>query len=249
METDDLPRVVPMRGTSNCRDLGGWQTRDGGVVRFGQVFRSAELSKLTHADQARLQALGIGDFIDLRGKREAASALPRLERITGARRHAMPIEPSVGASLADLVATGRATGEGVMAVLARAYRAYAIDCIAAYRGLFDLLLAPAARPVLFHCHAGKDRTGFGAALILAALDVPWESIEADYLASNRLWHHDGVSTLPPEAAAVLLGVHLPLLRAAFASVDETHGSLDRYLREAIGLTPERREALRARLLE
>jgi protein-tyrosine phosphatase len=117
--------------------------------------------------------------------------------------------------------------------------------------MFDLLLQPERRPLLFHCTAGKDRTGFGAALVLAALGVEWEAIRADYLATNRLWVADAEITaaLPPPVAEVLLRVHHDLLDVAFAAIVAEHGSLDTYLIERIGLDPVRRKRLRDALLE
>jgi len=243
----DLPRAVPLEGASNLRDIGGWATRDGGRLRFGQVFRSAALGGLTPTDQAYVAGLNITRVADLRGVAEAArapSALP-----PGIARHALPIEPSVGASLRDIAATRAATGEDVLTVLRRAYEAYALDWAHRYRALIDLLLAEEA-PLLFHCAAGKDRTGFGAALILTAVDVHPDDVTEDYLASNRLWRGDSelARDLPPDAAEYMLKVHAELLHAAFDAIVREHGSVERYLQSQLGLTPPNRARLRARLI-
>jgi protein tyrosine/serine phosphatase len=115
--------------------------------------------------------------------------------------------------------------------------------------------------VLVNCHAGKDRTGFLCALTLHVLGAPPEEIREDYLATNR--HNRADARLaemavtfeqtnghkPSEALLrAMLSVDPIWLEAAFASVAEQHGDTDRYLAEVVGLTPERREAIRARLL-
>src|SRR5258708_7219621 len=144
--------------------------------------------------------------------------------------HELTIAPSIGASLRDLIANRDATAADVMQVMRMAYAAYATDWHHRYRAMFDLLLASDA-PLLFHCTAGKDRTGFGAALLLAALGVPEDSIRADYMATNRLWRGDPelAASLPPAVAATLLTVNPAFLTAAFDAIDAAHGSLAAYL--------------------
>jgi protein-tyrosine phosphatase len=244
----DLPRVVPLQGASNVRDLGGWPAGDGRRVRFGVVFRSASLASLTDDDAVALSETGLRTICDLRGEAEQRAAPTRLAGLT---THALPIEPSLGPSLREIVASREATGEDVMVLMRQAYVAYALDWSHRYRALFDLLLQEDAPPLLFHCTAGKDRTGFGAALILTALGVHEDAVLEDYLATNRLWRADEeiAATLPAVVAEVLLRVHPELIATAFDAVRTAHGSLDAYLEERMGLTAERRGKLRERLLE
>ena len=248
--TSPLPIVLALEGASNVRDLGGWPVA-GGRVRRGLVFRAAALSDLTPADGARLAALGLRSVCDLRGPREAAAAPSRLEGIPGVTRYPLPIEPTVGASLRDILATRAATGADTFALMHEAYVAYARDWAHRYRTLFALLGAEAAGPLLFHCSAGKDRTGFGAALILTVLGAARATVMADYLATNRLWRGDAMIAegLPAEAAEPLLRVAPALLDAAFAAIDTLAGDFDSYAGEYLGLTPALRERLRERLVE
>jgi protein-tyrosine phosphatase len=243
-----LPRVIPLEGTTNVRDLGGWPTRDGRRVRFGQIFRAARLARITEADTKALQALGVRTVVDLRGADERAK-VPNVDH--GFHEVSLAIEPSIGPRLREMAEKGEGTADEMRAMMARAYAAYAIDWSAQYRALFALLLSEQRVPLLFHCTAGKDRTGFGAALILAALGVREEAIREDYLATTRLWVPDEEAsrTLPPEVAQVLLSVHVSLLGAAFDAIHEWHGTLEGYLRERLGLDAPRTETLRARLLE
>jgi protein-tyrosine phosphatase len=242
----ELPRSVALAGASNVRDLGGWPA-EGGRVRFGHVFRAAALSGLTPNDAEVLHDLGIRTICDLRGAAERTGAPTPLRH---AVTHSLPIEPFVRESLRDILATRNATGDDVMSLLRRAYTSYALDWSHRYRAMFDLLLSePGA--LLLHCSAGKDRTGFGAALILTVLGVPREAIMADYLASNQLWRGDPdviAAGLPPDIAAKLLVVHQELLETAFAAIDQACGGFAQYAEQRLGMDAPRRARLREMLI-
>ncbi len=244
-----LPRVIALEGCSNLRDLGGYRTMDGRRVRMGRVFRSASLANLTDADLARFSTLGIRTICDLRGIRESERAPSR----PGADTPdvvPLPIEPRVGASLRDLLRREEATGEDTYALLQAAYAAYAGEHLPRYRALFALLLEERL-PLLFHCSAGKDRTGFGAALLLTALGVPREAVMADYLATNRIWRRE--HALPPETPDAvrdtLLTAHRPLLEGALDQAIRNYGSSGRLLEDGLGLNAARLRALRGTMLE
>lgn len=245
-DADDLPHTVILQGASNLRDLGGWPTGDGRRVRFGRIYRSAALHALTPGDLHTLEALHLRHICDLRGDGEREKFPSRIP--VGAIVHALGIQPTIGASLRDLIANHAATADDVMQVMQMAYGAYATDWHHRYRAMFDLLLRDEDDgALLFHCTAGKDRTGFGAALILAALGVPDEAIRVDYLATNRLWAGDPqlAASLPPVVAATLLRVFPEFLAAALDAVRRSHGSMEAYLVDRIGLTTQRQDRLRA----
>ena len=245
-----LPRVIALEGCSNLRDLGGYSTADGRRVRMSRVFRSASLANLTDADLARFGALGIRTICDLRGIRESERAPSRLPGADTPNVMPLPIEPRVGASLRDLLRREEATGEDTYALLQAAYAAYAGEHLLRYRALFALLLEERL-PLLFHCSAGKDRTGFGAALLLTALGVPRQTVVADYLATNRIWRRE--HALPPDAPDAvrdtLLTAHRPLLEGALDQMVKGYGSVKRLLEDGLGLDPARLRALRGMLLE
>ena len=252
MAVADLPIGIALQNASNLRDLGGWPTRGGRSVRTGLVFRAPALVDLSTADEARIAELGLRTVCDFRGVRERAQAPVR---VAGARDLSLPIEPSVGAGLRDILRTGEAGGElspgELMGLLRDAYCAYALQSHARYRAVFAAILAPDGLPLLMHCSAGKDRTGFGSALLLTALGVAWEHVLQDYLATNRLWRRETANTLfnlPPALKDVLLGAHAPMLAGAFAAIDDEYGSMDAYFTHALGLNDALRADLANRLL-
>ncbi|TDH64168.1 tyrosine-protein phosphatase [Dankookia rubra] len=247
--TPGLPHAVPLEGASNLRDLGGWPVADGRRVRRGLIFRSATLANLTESDQARVASLGIRTVCDLRGVNEAALRPSRLP--PSAERVHLPIEPSVGASLRDLMLRKESTGEDVVSLLRRAYIDYLARFIAVYRGLFGLLLEPRRQAVLFHCSAGKDRTGVGAALVLTALGATRETVVADYRATDRIWRRDHSlpEGTPAGLANALLSTHPELLEETLDRAIAAHGGLDGLLQAGLGLDAPRLAALRTAYLE
>ena len=128
-----------------------------------------------------------------------------------------------------------------------------------YRPLFDELLAVSTdSAVLFHCTAGKDRTGIAAALILYALDADEKKIMEDYLASNYYRKNENEKSiqgmmsfykLDEATARNLTGVKEDYLAATFTAIKSQYGSIDNYLEEVMGLTPARKEQLRKKFVE
>jgi protein-tyrosine phosphatase len=246
-----LPHSIALQGATNVRDLGGYIGDGGRRVRSGVVFRSASLAGMTPSDIATLDGLGLRTVCDLRGVEERAKRPAPLDALPHVQVHSLPIEPRVGASVRDLMETKEATGEDVMTLMRRAYVAYAREFHGAYAAMFRLVEGAENHAVLFHCSAGKDRTGFGAALLLTSLGVAWDDVMADYMATNALWQPDAelFERIPPAFAAVLLRVHEELLTASFDAIRENYGSVEAYLGARLGLGPERLEGWRDLLLE
>jgi protein-tyrosine phosphatase len=147
--------------------------------------------------------------------------------------------------------SGHFSQDDMMDLLRDAYRAYALESFGQYRTLFSLILQEDGLPLLLHCSAGKDRTGFGSALLLTALGVPWAQVMQDYLATNRLWRREIARhfNLPGNLNDVLLGAHETLLTTAFDAARQVHGSIDAYLAGPIGLDAPARARLTDLLLE
>ena len=199
----DTPiRHFNLIGASNFRDLGGYIGKDGRAVRWRHIFRSNHLGHLTKADVAVLRGLGLRTAFDFRGSEERGEAVCAFEEITV---HSLPVEPTVVATLRARLASGRALSpiDGVE-VMRESYIGYVRQNTQRYRSLFVHLLGDSA-PLVIHCTAGKDRTGFACALILHALGVPEDVISEDYLLTNRFYRRDPSATndLPSDVRQVL----------------------------------------------
>ncbi len=246
--SDAPARHLNLSGASNFRDLGGYPARDGRTIRWRQIFRSNHLGHLTGDDIAVVRGLGVKSAFDFRGVAERAEALCGVADIT---THSLPVEPTVVAALRAIAANGRQPSrEDAVEVMRDSYRGYVQDSTPRYRALFAHLLEDRA-PLVIHCTAGKDRTGFACALILHALGVPGEVISEDYLLTNRFYKRDpSASTeLPDDVKQVLGTVQAAFLSAAFEAIDSDYGNLDGYFRDGLGLGPAEREALDGRYLQ
>ena len=235
--------AVDLVGAKNFRDVGGYTTVDGRTVRTGVVYRSAKLSNLTDADLQRLTALGITLDVDLRNVAERYEEPDRVW--PGARyqvadvvslEHGLRFHDNAVVTLVKALAAGLFNGSDNLGQ-SIGYP-FMVDFVGADHAFGDLLRAIAANgsgAMVFHCSAGKDRTGWATAILLSVLGVPRSTIEADFMLSNDLLGN-------PKA------VELSWLRAAFAEVDHLYGSMDAYVRQGLGLDDATIAALRTRLL-
>ena len=248
-ETPERPTEAPLlQGASNFRDVGGYPTAGGQRVKRGHVFRSDHLAGLSEADVARLKLLGVGHSLDFRGTAECKTTPYAIE---GIERVALSIEPTVIARMQALVAQGVApTTEETVDLMRETYRDFVNRNADTYSRFMKHLLEQPT-PQVFHCTAGKDRTGFAAALLLSALGVERTTIEHAYLLTNQLYKRDArlEGQGHPHVMKVLWQVQPEFLNAAFDAVDTQHGGMQNYLHGAIGLSPQELAELRRMLLE
>jgi protein-tyrosine phosphatase len=207
------------------------------------IYRSDHLGALDAHDAAQIRALGVKRVLDFRGVDERTSAACRLPDVTV---HSLPIEPTIVQKLGELVAAGHAlTAQDVVVHMQDTYRGFVRHNTPRFAEFFQHLLA-SGEPTVFHCTAGKDRTGFAAALLLKAVGASDEEVMRDYLLTNdRLQLPEGSRLgLPREAMEALWRVQPEFLQAAFDEVHAHFGSLEGYLREGLALGERERAALR-----
>ncbi len=259
---EDFPRRLQLEGAPNVRDLGGYPTRGGGRTRWRRLLRGGRLSSLTAGDQALLADYDLRVICDFRHAGEASRDPSRVEGINGVAVHNLEIVPgSHSSGLADF-GWENMTPADMAELMQQINREFALQQAPAFRRMFELLLATEDGGFLFHCSAGKDRTGFAAAMILTALGVPREVVMQDYLLTARYYpspgemdylaakYSDGNGTsFDPGVFHALMETREQYLAAAFAAIDEHYDSVDSYLQDALGLNAERRACLRARYLE
>jgi protein-tyrosine phosphatase len=241
-------RVWRLQGATNFRDLGGYPGHGGRPLRWRRLFRSDHLGGLTASDHATLTELGVARAFDFRGVAERAAAP---YDVPGVMQHSLAIEPTVVQCMQDVTAAGRAlTVPVVVELMKDLYRSLINDRADRFAQLFEHLLQSDA-PAVFHCTAGKDRTGIAAALILLALGVPRAFVLQDYLLTNEVYQRPphGKSDTPPEVLAVLWQVQQAFLDTALNLIDADHGGVERYLRQRLGLSAHALDALATRYLQ
>lgn len=220
----------------------------GRAVRWRRLFRSDHLGELTPGDVEVLAGLGLARVCDFRGAQERrahACVLP------GVAVHTLSIEPTVVQGMQSLLAAGKAlTPEATIDLMEQTYRDFVLDNTPRFAELFGHLLDDDT-PLVFHCTAGKDRTGFAAALILSALGVPRTVVVQDYLLTNDYYRQPAAATgfAPQEILDLLWKVRPGFLDAALQTVDQVHGGMDAYLDNALGLGRAARMRLQALYLE
>ena len=241
-------RHLSLAGASNFRDLGGYAGRDGRSTRWRQIFRSNHLGHLTEDDIAVVRGLGVTRAFDFRGAEERQAALCLMNDVTV---HSLPVEPTVVAALRAIAASGtQLSTDHAAEVMRESYRGYVQQNTRRFQSLFAHMLEDQA-PLVIHCTAGKDRTGFACALILHAFGVSKDVIAEDYLLTNRYYRRDpnNGSELPEDVKNVLGTVQTSFLGAAFEAIDADYGDLETYFRDGLGLGRPERAALEARYLQ
>jgi protein-tyrosine phosphatase len=241
-------RHIDLEGCFNFRDLGGYRAADGRAVRWRHLYRADGLQRLTPSDLAVLDDLGVVTVIDLRtpvelsergrfdgsGRSVSFHHLPMIDVLPNPDEYPSWVEPQfVAARYAEMLDTG---AESVRRVL-------------------EILADTQSYPAVFHCAAGKDRTGILAALVLGLLGVPDDEISSDYALSARAmsrmldWlrheHPDRVEELDRRENAIL-SADPSVMAGLLAALRDEHGSLEGYA-AAIGADGSL-EPLRANLL-
>ncbi|MCA1220178.1 tyrosine-protein phosphatase [Streptomyces sp. 8L] len=252
-----------MTGVRNFRDVGGLPAGDGRRVRHGVLFRSGHLAAATAQDAVFLSSLGLHTVFDFRNSADLKLDGPDIE-LPGVRNVNIPLnDPADGAEfwklvrhgdldqLRSILSDGRAAAR-----MTDSYRRTVTERTAEHSRVVHAVAGDSV-PVLLHCAAGKDRAGVTVAVILLALGIGYNAIEEDYLKSNAAHRRyqvrrgegaGGGSFEIMELLSPLFEARADYLRAAFDTIEETWGGTERYLTEGLGLTPETRERLRARLL-
>lgn len=247
-DSTDLERAIKFRHVFNVRDLGGLSTADGRAVRRGQVFRADGVNRLADEDLDVARAMGLRTVIDLRtlGEVEGRTQFP-VEALS-VRWHHLPVLQGMW-SEQELVATA-----GAVDFLRDRYLDMLIEGRESIVRAVELVADEA--PVLFHCAAGKDRTGVVAAVVLGLLEVPPEAIADDYhlsagaMAAFVDWLTlefpealDSMTSQPPEYLEAPAEAMLGFL----SEIDRRHGSMEA-MAMSLGLTDDVIERLRSSLL-
>ena len=253
-----MERRLGMQGTPNFRDFGGYRTTDGRHVRWGYLYRSGQLSGLTEQDLSLLSSLNLDLVCDFRREEEQDNSPNRLPDVRRPRIASLPITP--GSNNAAF-AGGRLDGGGrqpMFDFMVDINRDFVEAQGPMYKQMFQEIFAQDDARFLVHCAAGKDRTGFAAAIILLALGVSVEQVMADYLLTRRFFDPRqeidrlrvkyGFDSEEDEAIMPMLEVHEAYLQRALQAIAD-YGDVNSYLADVLGVGGAERNELRRRYLE
>jgi len=262
-------RHIGLEGQANFRDLGGYQTIDDRTVKWGQVFRSGRLPKLTDDDVQSLADIGIRTVVTLLTE-DDIDVYGRDRVPNDVQERSLPINSAAATALANMINGSLKTGDFSTVPIElnpEIHRLLIHDGKQEYAALLREIADPANRPIVFHCSHGVHRTGTGAAILLSALGVPWDSVREDYLLSNkyrqaevqqrlsqlqrmaakkRAIPFDQVDMVNMEAFLIQGGSYIDASRLEM--IDE-YGSVENYISQGLDFKNEELQQLHNELLE
>ena len=262
-------RHIELQGQSNFRDLGGYETNDGHRVKWGEVYRSGRLSKLTERDVKLLANLGIRTVVNLLTE-DDIDVYGRDRVPPGVQEISMPIDSQTATELANMINEALKTGDFSKVPIElnpEIHRLLIHDGKQEYAALLREIANPDNRPLVIHCSHGVHRTGTGAAILYSALGVSWDIVREDYLLSNR-YRRDEVQRrleqlrqmaaekrgISPEQVDMtnmeaFLIQNGSYIDASKSEMIDEYGSVASFFRDGLGLSQQEIENLHHELLE
>lgn len=221
-------RHLPMEGGYNFRDLGGFRTKEGKYTKWGKLFRSDDLNNLTENDLDYLSSIPMTTIIDFRSSKEIEVA-PDKNPQSLKRNIILSIEPGNVSTYEQMFSLSEKEMEKFMMDMNISIVTDSV-IINKYKDFFTLVQSNEDIPLMFHCSAGKDRTGMAAALILYALGVDEEVIIDDYLSSNY-YLADKYAPIKKQYPnmATLFEVRSNYIKAGLDQIKKDHGSVENFL--------------------
>lgn len=253
-----ITRHIPFEGASNFRDYGGYKTMSGHVIKWRQLFRSDQLSRLTEKDQDQFSRLDIRIVFDFRREDERKKDPSLFPLSATPETVPLPIDPGSAFGFSENMTSGNMDSLTMAGFMCDINKEFVIDQADKYRQMFTSLLKHDAGGSLVHCAAGKDRTGFAVAMVLSALGVPRDTIFADYMLTAQYFLIDKEIARAskkyrwsgePEVMRPMLEVRPDYLQSAFDIIDEQFPTVEDYLQEVLGVGQAERGWLQARYLE
>lgn len=252
-------RIIPFEGCFNFRDLGGYVNTAGKRVKWGKLYRSSLLSNLTTKDYDTLETMGIKWICDLRSTAEIV-AKPSPIFPTIKNRH-IPIGTAKNETSETQKMDIPDDPRVYEPLMGESYRVF-VQSKDGFREILEYIIDKADLPFLFHCTAGKDRTGVLGALLLKLLDVPEKTILADYELTNQyadaiLGEMRGlIEAFSGNTQKIELEHFRPMAEArpgyleiAFDEMRKEYGSVDAYLEKGIGISATKKEKFQSMMLE
>ena len=256
-------RLLNFEGIANFRDLGGYPSDSGKQVKWGTLYRAGTLAHSSDADLRNLGQLQLVSLIDFRSSQEKEEEPNRLPDPTGFTVVEIPtLDDGNKALVGDIMAridSGNFDGFDPNLAMMTANRQFATEFTPQFRQFIRTVLEADGAPIVWHCSAGKDRTGFAAAILLRILGTPRDIVMQDYMASREHALEARKSQLlllrvfkGEEAAdklAIMMGVEEAWMNAAFEEIDAQWGSFDNYVSQGLLLSSADIQRLRKNLLE
>lgn len=256
-------RLLPIEGTRNFRDIGGYEMADGRKLKKGLIYRADNLANVSDTGLADIAALDLKVITDLRSDKEREHEPDRLPETTPPIEYnVLPIndKPVDIRKISRKIIMGRVEEDEVMTLLD--HRRFITN--PTHRESWGQWLTSLAddenTPHLFHCTSGKDRTGYASAIIMLTLGADKETVMEDFLLSNAVLKGYNDATIAGiekkigkrdslEVIRKIMGVSQETMEATFAEMETQFGSIDNFITEGLGVDADMRARLQAKFLE
>ncbi|MEC4113877.1 tyrosine-protein phosphatase [Myroides pelagicus] len=247
-------RLIQLNDVHNFRDLGGIVTQQGRSTKWGMIYRSGHLHKLKKREEDKLLNLGIRQVIDLRTDREIKKKADHLPKgIEYVNYQAYEDSEDMFTKTRKDVIKGNITPEEADALVVEFYKLYPLDDLSKVREIvFEILDNDEA--ILFHCSAGKDRTGMIGAILLSILDVNRAVIIQEYMLSNNYRKEEVSSRMKLAKFGKMFFPRLnyqvvenfswvkPIyIEAMFDAIEGEYGSMESYIQDGLGIDDNMRQ--------
>lgn len=251
---EETGNSIEIKKVNNFRTVGNIKNSEGKTLKEGKFYRSGHLHKLKTKSFKELESLGIKEIIDLRNAKEISDKPDQLPAdIVYKKYSAFEDKGDQLTQAKKLVLKGKVNGSDADKRMLDFYREYVTENPETIRKIITEILE-SEQPVLYHCTAGKDRTGITTALILTILKFDKETIYNNYLLSNnyrkklifkRLKLANNLHFLYPKMDVKVLEklswVETEYLDAAFDEINNKYGSVDTYIQQVLGISEDKRE--------
>lgn len=237
-----MKRHIPIKGSYNIRDIGGYKTKTGGTIKWRKLLRSALLTNIDIGDAEQMEALNICSICDFRTLEEQEESPDSWYNLENIKTFPLPIGHGRVDKFKEAKAEDFQEGEGHY--LYKANQSYVTTHAHQFKAFFKILLDESNYPLLFHCTAGKDRTGFAAYLLLSLLGVDEKTIVEDYLLTNvyledfaekiskRISRNVG---LDQALVKSVFQAKVSFLQGAIDAIKSNYGSVDVFIEKELGI--------------
>ena len=251
-----MKKFILIKGAYNLRDLGGYINQDGKTIKKDKIFRAGKLTDIPTTEFEKLKMMNLKSICDFRTTSEQKKSPDTWYNLEKINRYSLPI----GEGRMDQPdwLERASMGEGKDSYLYKANLSYVRENTKQYKSFFKLLMDDANYPLLFHCTAGKDRTGFAAILLKHILGIDRKTIVEDYLLTNEYLENHGMKMLKKsskkfgfdiEKIRPLLIADENYIQGAFDAIAEDYGTIDNLLLKALEIGEAESRQLKHILLE
>ena len=251
-----MERHIDIQNIHNLRDLGGYRTQDGKSIKWRQLFRAGLLSKFDSSEIPKMKALKLQSICDFRTIAEQTNEPDHWHDLETLNRFPLPIGEGRVDKLGWINLESLGTGKNHY--LYKANRSYVLREAHRNKAFFEILLNEDNYPLLYHCTAGKDRTGFATFLLLSALGIDRETIIEDYLLTNRYMdefaqrHLDRLSQnneIDTDKIESIFYAKESYLEGALDAIETDYQTVENYLATALNIGEPEIKQLKRILLE